>query len=167
MIIDAICDPHELNYLVSILCNNYITRQQEPLSIITIQQSGHVILHNAVNHRRDAVFSINEFMTKYNLDKLNASYFEKKISEINQESYWFDKSTQGSLRKLLREICKIANKVNISSKRDKRCTGLALFVSSVLASQCSLSAYCHIVSFLNGPCTKGGGKVMSLSLIHI
>ncbi|CAI4950286.1 BTE_HP_G0078440.mRNA.1.CDS.1 [Saccharomyces cerevisiae] len=161
MIIDAICDPHELNYLVSILCNNYITRQQEPLSIITIQQSGHVILHNAVNHKRDAVFSINEFMTKYNLDKLNASYFEKKISEINQESYWFDKSTQGSLRKLLREICKIANKANISSKRDKRCTGLALFVSSVLASQCSLSAYCHIVSFLNGPCTKGGGKVMS------
>ena len=161
MIIDAICDPHELDHLVSILCNSYIANEQEPLSIITIQQSGHVVLHSAVNHKHDAVFSINEFMTKYKLDKLNASYFEKKITENNQESYWFGKSTHGSLRKLLKEICKSASKANINSGRDKRCTGLALFISSVLASRYSLSGYSHIVSFLNGPCTKGSGKVMT------
>ncbi|CAI4039414.1 hypothetical protein SMKI_08G0790 [Saccharomyces mikatae IFO 1815] len=160
IIIDTICGSHELDHLVSTLCNSSITNEQELLSLVSIHQSGHVILHNGASPKHNAVFSIDEFMTRYNLDKLNTSYFEKKMKEGKQELYWFNGSAHRSLKKLIKEICTTAGKAKISSKRGKRCTGLALLVSSILASHCNFSGYCHIVSFLSGPCTKGGGKVV-------
>lgn len=161
IIIDAICAPHELDHLAATLCNAPILNDDDFISVVAVNRSGHVVLHNVAGSKHSTVFSINELMTHYNLTKLNTSYFEKRIRENDQTPYWFDKSAHNSLKELLREICETASKGQGNSKRDKRCSGLALLVSSVLASQCISSSCCNIVSFLNGPCTKGGGKVMS------
>lgn len=159
IVIDAVCGPHELDHLVSTLCDVATSENSELASLITIQGSGHVTVHNIADQKRNAIFSIDDFMTHYNLDKLNVNYFEKKLRATHQaSSYWFP---QGSLKKQLQEIPKTAGEGRSKSKRDKRCTGLALFIASTLASQCALPTCCHIVSFLSGPCTKGAGKVVS------
>ncbi|CAI4053028.1 hypothetical protein SUVZ_15G1880 [Saccharomyces uvarum] len=158
LVIDAVCGPHELDHLIATLCDAANSKHSELTSLITIQGSGHVTVHNIADQKRDAVFSIDDFMTHYNLDKLNVSYFEKKLRATHQTSYWF---AWDSLKKQLQEIPKTAREGRSKSKRDKRCTGLALFIASILASQCASSTCCHIVSFLNGPCTKGAGKVVS------
>ncbi|CAI1719998.1 hypothetical protein SEUBUCD646_0O02030 [Saccharomyces eubayanus] len=157
MVIDAVCGPHELDHLIATLCNAAASKDSELTCVITIQDSGSVTVHNTVGQKRNAVFSIDDFMTHYNLDKLNVKHFEKKLRATHSTSYWF---AHDSLKKQLQEISKTA-KEGSKSKRGKRCTGLALFIASILASQCALSTCCHIVSFLNGPCTKGAGEVLS------
>ncbi|SCW02711.1 LAFE_0F12596g1_1 [Lachancea fermentati] len=153
VVVDLNCDDSsELKALHSVLSQSLHQLSATEFGLITIIGNGDVTIHLTSG---PMTFSSDDSTIVTKAQKLDWEHFEKKLP---------DKSVLWQSAENLVGILGTLNSVKRSSgQRHIRATGLALFLAALYANS---GTHLPVISFLQGPCTIGPGKVVPKKLKH-
>lgn len=172
-IIDCITDPKNLTSIKNLLFK-YLPIGK--FSLITIEKNGFVNLH--LSNNKSVSLSIENSKIEQNCKSFNTDYFVTHYLNTynNHDNIWY--SSKSSFLKTIKTLQPSSSSVNPNDikRREKRATGLAIFLASVIAmndrnlgsdsKNLNHSNY-DIISFISGPCTIGPGKVISADIKNL